>query len=286
MGERDRATLKALFREGALPTAVDFGDLIDSTVNRVEDGFDKDEEKGLRLTSEGTSRSLLSFYRGLEADEEAWRVEHGVEKGTLLFQAGGGAESYDIGSGAARAPGSPGLALTRAGRVGVNVEKPEWQLDVGGVARMEGRIGKPWSKAESVPADGGWKDITETLTGCQAFEVVAGVGGTRGKGRYSMLHAIALNPYHPGNRLRNWLFRRRSIKAQTAVYGSYADRLQLRWKSEPGLHNYRLQLRTNAGFGDGFVVRYYLTKLWFDPEMDESRPSPAGGARPAAGHDT
>ncbi|MEP0049514.1 MAG: hypothetical protein ABJE87_17215, partial [Roseobacter sp.] len=91
------------------------------------------------------------------------------------------------------------------------------------------------------------------------------------KGRYSMVHAIAMNAFHPRNPVLNWLFRRRAIKTQTAMYGSYADRIKLRWVPDAQQHHFRLQLRTNANFGEGKVVRYYLTQLWFDSLMASAR---------------
>ncbi|MCY4180867.1 MAG: hypothetical protein OXD48_11460, partial [Litoreibacter sp.] len=65
MSKRDRTTLKSFFSNGALPTAKEYRDLIDSSVNQVEDGFDKTEKDGLKLFSVGGSLRVMSLYQGL-----------------------------------------------------------------------------------------------------------------------------------------------------------------------------------------------------------------------------
>jgi len=262
MSKRDRPTLKKFFRNGALPTSEHYADLIDSVVNRIDDGFDKSERDGLRIASLGASPALLSFYNGAGAAEAAWAIRHGRTAGTLHFARGTAAEPPGDG------PDAPGLALSRAGQLGVNTADPDWRLDVDGVARMRGRIGFAGPEAV-VPADGRWHDISGSLTGCNAFEVVAGAGGQPGRGRYALVHAIALNAYNPRNPLLNWLFRRRRIRRTGAVFGSYADRIRLRWSGSS--RDYHLQIRTNANFGTGIGIRYYVTRLWFDTAMQGSR---------------
>lgn len=276
MTKQDRATLKSFFRNGALPTAEEYRDLIDSCVNQVDDGFAKTDSDGLRLNSVGSSLRVLSLYQGLGTPKPSWVMEHGEDLGALHLRPDQGKAALEITSGntdpAKDDTGpQPGVTLTPDGRMGVNQELPDWRLDVGGVARMHGRIGVTSQRIPSVKADGKWHDITQALTGCQAFEVVAGTGGDPRKGRYSMVHAIAMNAFHPRNPILNWLFRRRAIKTQTAMYGSYADRIKLRWVADEKQHHFRMQLRTNANFGEGKVVRYYLTRLWFDSLMTGAR---------------
>lgn len=276
MNKQDRPTLKAFFSEGKLPTAEHYSILIDSNVNMVEDGFDKTVDDGLKLSSEGTSKTVLSFYEGLSTPVPSWTVEHGEtsrgqEPGTLRFKAHMGAQANQIDTDGQKIR-SDGFSLTRDGRSGVDVADPSWRLDVNGTVRMAGRIGVTTKEIQHVDADGNWHDITETLTGCNAFEVMAGAGGVPTEGHYAMLHAIAMNAYHPRNPVLNWLFGRRKIRAQTAVYGSYADRIRLRWVAVEGVHNYKLQIKTNAKYPNGdHRIRYYLTRLWFDTTMEGSR---------------
>ncbi|MFK7762659.1 MAG: hypothetical protein AB8B62_05320 [Roseobacter sp.] len=276
MTKQDRATLKSFFRSGALPTAEEYRDLIDSSVNQVDDGFNKTDSDGLRLNSVGSSLRVMSFYQGLGTPKPSWVMEHGEDLGALHLRPDQGKAALGIAT-TDRDPVQDetdiqsGMTLTNDGRMGVNQENPHWRLDVGGAARMQGRIGVTSQRIPHVKANGKWQDITQALTGCQAFEVVAGTGGDPRKGRYSMVHAIAMNAFHPRNPILNWLFRRRAIKTQTAMYGSYADRIKLRWVADEKQHHFRLQLRTNANFGEGKVVRYYMTRLWFDSLMAGAR---------------
>jgi hypothetical protein len=264
MSKRDRPTLKKFFRDGALPNSEHFGDLIESMVNRIDDGFDKTERDGLRIASLGSSPALVSFYHSAGSAEPTWTISHGASMGALHFRRGDGPGLDGPGAD----PEAPGLSLSPDGRVGVHVCDPAWRLDVDGVVRMRGRIGYPGPDAV-VPADGRWHDITPSLSGCHALEVVAGAGGEPGRGRYALMHAVALNAYNPRNPLLNWLFGRRSIRAQTAMYGSYSDRLRLRWTGT--MRDYRLQLRSQSHFGRNYKIRYYVTRLWFDSAMAGSR---------------
>ncbi len=274
MSKQDRTTLKSFFREGALPTAEHYRDLIDSAVNQVEDGFDKTTTDGLKLSSVGASRRLMSLYKGLGTREPSWTVEHGQAPGQLHLRQGHEAEGFSL-DGEDRAKGPAALTLTRDGRTGLGTEDPAWRLDVAGTARMAGRIGVVLpGMTDVLPADGGWKDITPSITGCQAFEVMAGTGGDRAEGKYALLHAIAMNAFHPRNPILNWLFGRRRIRSQTAVYGSYAHRLQLRWLATEPRHHFKLQIRSCANYGEGKVIRYHLTRLWFDSLMDGARGGP------------
>lgn len=284
MTKQDRTTLKSFFRDGALPSAERYADLIDSTVNQIEDGFSKTPGDGLRLASVGESRAVMSLYQGLSTPYPSWVLEHGETVGSLHFRQGLGLAGNDLDSEASNAksdsvsggttPAPSGVTLSCDGRLGVHSDTPEWRLDVDGIARMQGRIGQPTQGMEEVPADGRWQDVTRSMTGCQAFEVMAGAGGEVNYGRYSMVHAIAMNAYHPRNPILNWLFGRRRIRSQTAMYGSYADRIRLRWVATNERHHFKLQMRTNANFGEGKTIRYYMTRLWFDPTMSGSRGGP------------
>lgn len=262
MTKKDRTTLKAFFRDGALPTAEHYRDLIDSGVNQIDDGYSKTAADGLRLTSVGGSQRVLSLYENLSAQYPAWVIDHGQDSSSLHFRRGVDKDA------------PAGVSFSPQGRLGIRNDAPEWQLDVNGVQRVRGRIGFATGSIPFVPADGSWHDITEEMTGCQAFEIMAGTGADLNQGRYSMVHAIAMNAFHPRNWILNAMFGRRKIKAQTAVYGSYADRIRLRWVATKSRHHYKLQMRTNANFGKDKVIRYYMTRLWFDPTMAGSRGGP------------
>lgn len=276
MKKQNRATLRRLFRDGALPSGEDYALLIESMVNRADDGFDKPDADGLRLTSGGTEPALVSFYRGAGSRVATWSIRHGKSQGAIDFKRGdlAGADRPLDDDDMPLETTDEAAALTLSGEnnVGVGLEEPEWPLDVNGVVRMDGRIGRPTEGLETVPADGKWHPIATGLTGCNMLEVVAGVGGVKHRGRYALLHAIATNAYNPGNRLLNFVFGRRKIKTQNAVFGSFTDRVRLRWRGSD-YYNYSLEIKTNAKYGKDIKVRYYITRLWFDQDMAGSRPA-------------
>jgi len=151
--------------------------------------------------------------------------------------------------------------------IGVNKTDPAHALDVDGVIAAHGRLGANPDNQKTVAADGYWHNITGALSGCQAFEVMAGVG-SKGTGRYALMNAIAMNTFNP----RGWLFNifnlKKKIKYQQAYYLARGNRIKLRWLSED--KHYYLQMRTVCAYGGDVRIRYYLTRLWFDEDMSES----------------
>ena len=61
----NRNTLKNLFKRGNVPTEVNFADLIDSNVNKVDDGFALSNTEGWMLAPQGPDQKLMSFYENI-----------------------------------------------------------------------------------------------------------------------------------------------------------------------------------------------------------------------------
>lgn len=259
-----REDLIKKFQAGSLPNAGDFEKLITSTVNQLDDGFDKTLNDGLRISSLGSSVELLSLFRGggpsqrWDSYAPIWRVSHGERSNALHVRGWNGDDYADV------------LSLDwrdGEGRIGINQRRPDEALHVAGTARMHGRRGR----AGTVDATGEWQSICHGLQGCQAFEIVAGVGDRQGKGRYALLHAVAMSAFHPIG-FQAWLFRKSRIKTHHAYYGSRCDRIRLRWATnEQNEELYDLQIKTGCSFPD-HVIQYELTELWFDPMLDGGRP--------------
>ena len=74
MNLKNRETLKEFFSKGKMPAQGNFEALIDSMVNRIDDGFSKDMENGLMLSPEGSSKSLIGFFRSIEQKSAAWTM--------------------------------------------------------------------------------------------------------------------------------------------------------------------------------------------------------------------
>ena len=266
MAKQNRDTLKKYFKEGALPSSDQFGDLIDSALNLVDEVFDKSQANGLEVSSLGDDDRLISFFRSEDSEHRPlWSITYDRDKDKLLFNRWG----YDR---QAEHETSPVMALAPDGNVGINNKDPGCELDVGGVVRAIGRVGVPCKKRTSeavdhtVPADGGWHDITPVLNGCHALEVMAGAGRKR-TGKYALMHAVAMNAHNPTGWFFNFLNKKKRIKYQHAYYRSAGNKLKLRWDKRGT--GYCLQLRANSSYGDNTPIRYYITQLWFHEDMSD-----------------
>jgi hypothetical protein len=285
MARQNRATLRNYFRAGRLPTEDHFGDLIDSTLNIVDEGYRKSPENGVEITALGTANALVSFYTQRDPNNALWSISYGSDTNDgsgkrLVF----GAQSVER-----TAAGAAGvMTLDPLGRVGVRTDSPQYALDVNGVIRSAGRLGgyqpdAPQGRQDPddagyekspVAADGKWHDISGWLRGCHGFEVMAGVGDRKGQGRYALLHAVALNTFNPARSWLDWFRPRRRISTTTAFFGSRCDRIELRWEGTGGKDaRYRLMIRTRCPYGEGVRIQFFVTRLWFDPAMQGSMPA-------------
>ena len=255
MKNKNRSDLKRYFREGSLPSESHFVDLIDSSLNIVEDGFNKTPENGFEVSLVGDHERLISFFRSVGVKNVAWSINYDKKEDRLLFK------RADV-----NAP--PVMTFAGDGKVGVNKICPEHEFDVDGVIASKGRIGTNPSGQKSVPANGEWHNISKALSGCHAFEVMAGVG-SKGTGKYALINAVALNTFNPRGLFFNFLNLKKRIKYHQAYYLSRFTRIKLRWFTEG--EKYYLQIRTNSDYGANIYIRFYLTQLWFDEYMEESK---------------
>jgi hypothetical protein len=256
MEKLDRTALKNRFRKGKMPSEQDFANLIDSMVNILEEGFDKSSETGLKISQLMGAGKLFCFYENIAVDSPKWFMELASDGDGLHF---GTPTTPRVLSLRNLVHAEHGQQVTSVA-VGINNERPEAELDVEGTIVSSGRMGR--EGALVALADGEWHDITEPLTGCEAFEVVAGVGGQDPEGRYALLHAIALNTFNGTS----------SVKEQHAYYGAKCNRIELRWAAVPqaGEFHFKLQVRTQCAYGDNIAIRYRLTRLWLDQMMYDS----------------
>lgn len=272
MTSRNRETLRNYFGDGKMPTRHHFGDLVDSMLNMSDEGFSKSPENGIKLSTPVGHHSLMSFYRDQSPTSVVWSVGYGGGKDLLHFHPG------SAGAPVAKVPESvPVLALDAQARVGINTANPRYTLDVAGVMASQGRRGTyETSRKNPLLADGNWHAISESLNGCQAFEVVAGVGRP-GTGRFSLLHAIAMNTYNPSVGWFDFLSRKKRIHTHNAYYGRRCDKLQLSWEGSSGDGAaYQLRIRTGCNFGKDAQgldtrIKVSVTKLWFDEDMKETQ---------------
>ncbi|MAM30681.1 MAG: adhesin [Flavobacteriaceae bacterium] len=242
----DRTSLKSLFADGNRPNAQNFGSLIDSMVNKVDDGISKTMKDGLILAPEGTeSDRVLCFKDKIQDDLPKWSFELKQEanQGLALVQ--------PISSNVSETR----LFFTKKGAIGVGTETPKTNFEVQGVSGFESRMGT--YQMGSIPADRQWHDITPELNGCKAFEIIAQVG-KQGQGRYALLHAHALSTFG-----KSW---QKIRKTQARYDWRWWNRISLRFAGST--YKYRLQMRTRSNFGDGVNVKYHISKLWDDDIMN------------------
>lgn len=240
MSLQNRETLKGFFRRGQLPTEGNFHDLIDSLINKVDDGMSKTVDDGLMLSPIGESKKLISFYKSIEDKSPEWRIEVNNANSNLCFT---------------NRKGKTVTSFNEKGRMGINTEQPEAELDINGFIAQKGRIGTAYKGR--VAANGSWHKIIEGLNGCHMLEVVAGVGKKK-TGKYALLHAMALSTFGKS---------KNKIKKVQAHFGVRSNRIELKWTGS--VYDFNLEMRTKANYGENIYINYHIQKLWNDPFMDD-----------------
>ncbi len=158
MSEKSKIVLKTKFEAGQIPTEEDFGDLLDSSINKVDDqvairniGRGKnaaryvgigsvDPESPLSVRNRGKKQNLIGF-EDVEGNEK-WQIEIDPEKGS---------EGLNIKEKGAE---SGNLFIQSGGNVGLGTKAPKEKLEVLGTvkaARFEGKMS--WNNLEDVPED-------------------------------------------------------------------------------------------------------------------------------------
>ncbi|PPK88068.1 hypothetical protein CLV84_1031 [Neolewinella xylanilytica] len=251
--QRKRDSLKTLFSKGKFPSEKHFADLIDSSVNRLEDGIAKEPRDGLQLAPHGDHDQLLSFYERMDHPLPAWQVKLLRNNGArgLGFSRVTRGRNGDTES-------STALFLANDHHVGLHTDRPRLPVEVAGTLGATARVGT--LHTGRVPADGQWHDITDPYDDVQALEVVARADGPKGRGKYAVTHGIALNAFGGKGS-------RPAIRQTRTYFGWFFNRIDLRWSG--GYKQYRLQVRTFTHYGldEGnrtSDIRFHITGLWDD----------------------
>jgi hypothetical protein len=243
-----REDLKRFFRNGEIPTENHFSNLIDSMINKQDDGFSKDDENGLIISSRGNSKKFITLFKNIDDLNPFFYIEKDEQEIAALRCTPSG-DKYE------EKEAQNSFFFHVNGSVGVGTRcNEDYKLQVNGFVGLEGRVGT--HAQGQVPSDGNWHTIIEGLDNCQAFEIVARTG-KKGSGKFAILHAYALSAF---GRSRN------RIQKVSAHYGSFWNKIGVRWKSK-GTHDYSLQLRTNRNYGKDVYVYYKVSKLWDDEQF-------------------
>lgn len=238
----NRQSLINYFKKGSAPSERHFADLIESTVNIVDDGISREGDSGFKLTPVGRSNRLISFYKNFKQVNPEWSINlDNQQAGGLAFQ---------------EEENPPLLVLKNGGFVGVGEENPKSKLDVNGVISSKGRVGT--LHVGQVPADGKWYTIVDQLKEPCAYELVVRADGEKGSGRYALAHVIALNTF--GGPLSHG-----TINKTSTYYGSFFNRLRFRWSGD--LYDYSLQVKTarhyglNPTTGEAYPIQFSVGSL-------------------------
>ena len=239
-----REDLKKNFRNGSIPSETHFSSLIDSMINKQDDGFSKDEENGFIVKTTGASSRLLSLYKNINDLSPFFTFEKDEKENTSLKLNPEGNTEVDSAD-------EKSFFLGINGNMGIGTRpEPHNKLEVNGFMASKGRIGTYASG--QVPADGQWHTIIEGLDYCNAFEIIARTG-KKNSGRFAILHAHALSAY--GNSHSR-------IRRTSAHYGFFWNKIKLRWRGTT--HNYYLQIKTGSNYGSNVDIFYKITQLWND----------------------
>ncbi|GAA0712111.1 hypothetical protein GCM10009430_02200 [Aquimarina litoralis] len=235
----NRKSLKALFSAGARPKESNFASLIDSMINKIDDGISKSVEDGLILAPQGKeSDSVISFYENVEDELPQWSIDLNQEgdKGLSFVTPISDKEATNA------------LHFKKKGSIGVQTTEPRTTFEVNGTLGMKSRVGT--HIIDSVPADGEWHDIIKGLDGLVAFEIVAQVGKEKA-GKYALLHAIAISTFGRS---------KHKIRKTQAHYGWFWNKIAIRFTGST--YNYKLQLKTRSNYGTGKKIKFHVSKLW------------------------
>ena len=63
MASKNRETLKNYFKKGGFATEKEFSDLIDSSMNLIDDGISMTPRQGLKLNPLGSFSSFIYFFK-------------------------------------------------------------------------------------------------------------------------------------------------------------------------------------------------------------------------------
>ncbi|MDE1460674.1 hypothetical protein [Spartinivicinus poritis] len=285
MAKKTRDKLKILFSRGRLPSELDFADLIDSTINPADDGFDISQVTGIKIRPTERHKLLSIYARHTDAKTALWQMEldndgshlhlknlldsNLLAKHKIVNNKDGGTNPDNHQE---KNNSNSSLLSFSANekKVGINRKAPAHTLDINGTLACSGRVGN-YNQGRII-ADGRWHDVLTSLTGCKMFEVIAGVGGKKGQGRYALLKATVMSTYH-GTRWLSKLFGYNTgIFHQHCHFYSRWDRIRLRW-IKAGLNRYTLQMRTIRNYCDKemkIYINYSMTQLWFDDHMCNS----------------
>jgi len=133
--KKDRATLKAYFNKGDIPTEANFADLIDSMLNQDDDNISKLPNDPLQITPSSVDENLINFYLGESGNPIlTWQIKQKPDGKSVLSIGYETASRLFIESG--------------TGNVGIGTTNPGAKVDV-----EDASTGVPFFRANQLTVD-------------------------------------------------------------------------------------------------------------------------------------
>ncbi|HMC98538.1 MAG TPA: hypothetical protein VKH37_00245, partial [Ferruginibacter sp.] len=206
-----RKDLEEKFKDGTIPKEADFKSLINSMINKQDDGFSKDENNGFEIKiTKPKSKKFISLYKDLNSPEVFFSIEKDDHGTALILNPLGDDDEADmIGNESIEDSAlHKSFYFDTEGKLGIGkMPEDHMKLEVEGFVGMRGRVGT--YKIGVAEANGRWQPIIEGLSNCKAFEVVARAGKVN-TGKFALLHATALATFGP---------KKSRIRKSSAHYG-------------------------------------------------------------------
>lgn len=241
MAIRNRETLKKSFQNGLRPSEEDFTNLIESMVNILDDGFSKNAQTGIRLAPLSKDKgTVMTFLQDISDEHSRWEVAV-VNSQDLKISKKTPREEQQL------------LVLKNDGTIELGCEGKHVKI----VGTLDVKQTKGSFIETSIPADGKWHDVSEDLEGICALELVA-VYGKKNTGKHGVLVAQATHCFGSRSRIRK-------IRSH---YGSFGNRIMIRWVRSKSGTACKLQLRTRFFLGEGFDIYCSISRLWDKPLPD------------------
>lgn len=245
MPKKNRETLKNYFKKGGFATEKEFSDLIDSSMNIIDDGISINAKNGLKLNPLGIFTKLVSFFKKKSQINPEFSIDinHDNSDGLSINNS----ENVSL------------LKIKQDGKIGVKTNDPSYDFEINGTVGINTRLGV--FKKGYVPANNRWYRIIENLDGINGFEIVSVIKGRPLSGEHCASHTTAISTFG-GKKSKSF------IKTKNANWGSflqrYLNKIELRWTGD--LHSYNLEIRSKKNFGlfengDQIKIKYNIIRI-------------------------
>lgn len=238
MAKLNRETLKNYFSSGQRPSGETFKDLIESTVNILDDDFSEKSDAAIKVAADGDAREVISIYKQSGDPLPDWTISAEIN-GDLVISRRKSEEQF-----------RSSIVFKDNGDIELN-GKNTW---------ISGS--RKGTAALPQPADGKWHTITEELTGINMLEVTATYSTDSGK--HSTLIAWASHCFG----------RRRKIKRiRPRTFFFWTNKIRIRWVRVKDKNGHKtkcvLQVRTRYNCGKNSRIQCSITQLWNNSDMPD-----------------